>query len=538
MVPPRNLFTAIRYLTLFATVLAALFVFGGSHLALAQSVTGKVFLDRDGDRVLDEGEPGIEGVMVSNQRDVVLTDENGTYTINAIPDHSVMVIKPAGYDVPRDSYGIPQFSALHSPNGSPEGLEYAGVPPSMLGSADSLHFPLLRGRTGTPFNAVLFGDPQPRDDEELTYIRDTFIGQSAREDARFMIVLGDVMYDDLSLLDRYKTLIAQTKKEVWHLVGNHDLNTNARSNRHARDTFKRHFGPNYYAFEYGNVFFVMLDNVDFLGVDEEGDTRYRGRIWGHQLTWLEEILRHIPASHQLVIGTHIPIYAWDGQAENVNTLNRDRLFDVLEGRKRVLMMSGHLHMTYHHFLGEQHGWNGSQPIHHLIAATVSGTWWGGPLNENLIPVATQRDGVPNGYHRFTFADSTYRERFIGLGRPSQQQLRLETFFDTPHEDELPSELVVNVFNGTRKSKVWYRLAGREWQEMSQTVGSSPYYEQLLARFPEDWSPNLRAIPTNHLWVGDFPADLPAGTHRIDIKTEDAYGQMWEISRVIEIGPRQ
>ena len=43
---------------------------------------------------------GIPGVMVSNQRQVVLTDENGYYELPLEEDCSIIVTKPAAYNFP------------------------------------------------------------------------------------------------------------------------------------------------------------------------------------------------------------------------------------------------------------------------------------------------------------------------------------------------------------------------------------------------------------------------------------------------------
>lgn len=65
-------------------------------------------------------------------------------------------------------------------------------------------------------------------------------------------------------------------------------------------------------------------------------------------------------------------------------------------------------------------------MHHLTTTAVSGTWWGGPVDENGIPTTTQRDGVPNGYHRFTFNGSDYSEQLVGLGERADLQIRIES----------------------------------------------------------------------------------------------------------------
>ncbi len=496
-------------------------------------VKGKVFLDKNENGIYDDNETGLGGIMVSNQRDVVITNRKGNYNITVEPGQALMVIKPSGYQVPVNKNQMPQFSFIYEPEGSPKGLKYGGLEP-VTDFPDQIDFALTKAGNEHTFNALAFGDPQPRDHKELGYVRDEFVNQAANEDASFMIILGDIMYDDLSLFDRHKELLAKANMPVWHVIGNHDIDFDADGNRHARDTYKNELGANYYAFQYGSVTFIALDNVDYLGIGTNGRPSYRGMIWGDQLTWLKNLLPNIPENHLIVIGTHIPLYAWGGEMPNVNTLNRNDLFKLLEKKERVLAISGHLHMTYHHFLTQEEGWNGKNSLHHITTTAVSGTWWGGPVNENNIPTTTQRDGVPNGYHRFSFEGSDYSEKLIGLGEPETMQVRIELVQDVISLSDLPKEIVANVFNGSEKSKVWYRLNEGQWKEMKQVSRSSPFYEYLLKQYPDNWSSNLNAIPTNHLWVSDFSSDLEIGVHSLEVKTQDAYGQEWSVTKVIEV----
>jgi len=62
-------------------------------------------------------------------------------------------------------------------------------------------------------------------------------------------------------------IIGQIGLPWWNIGGNHDLNFESPSARYCRETYKRVFGASYYAFEYGDVLFLMLDNVDYLGPD-------------------------------------------------------------------------------------------------------------------------------------------------------------------------------------------------------------------------------------------------------------------------------
>ena len=73
--------------------------------ALAQSaatVSGVVFEDRDGSGKPGAGNPGIAGALVSNGRDVAVTDAEGRYTLPLPDEATIFVIKPSGYMPPVD----------------------------------------------------------------------------------------------------------------------------------------------------------------------------------------------------------------------------------------------------------------------------------------------------------------------------------------------------------------------------------------------------------------------------------------------------
>ncbi|MFD2532044.1 calcineurin-like phosphoesterase C-terminal domain-containing protein [Gracilimonas halophila] len=522
----------MKFTTIFGLIgLFGLFSFSVNAQDASIKVSGTVFHDTNNNGVFDTSEEGISGIMISNQKDVTLSDSEGAYTLSLSPGQSLMVVKPSGYNVPLDEFNIPQFSHAYAPEGSPDSLSFGGLP-ATNDFPSTVNFPLTKAEDESTFNALAFGDPQPRNDQELDYVRDEFVNQAAGEDADFMMILGDIMYNDLSLFDRHKELMAQTDIPIWHVIGNHDLNFDTDDNTNARDTYKRQLGANYYAFQYGKVTFIALDNIDYQG--EGNRPSYIGNIWGDQLTWLENLLPNIPEDHLIVLGTHIPIYSWGGETPNVNTLNRESLFELLEDRERVLSLAGHLHMTYHHFLDEKAGWTNDGTFHHLITTAVSGTWWGGPKDEHNVPITTQRDGNPNGYHRFTFKNNEYEEQLIGLNEDEDTQLRIETpMHDVTAADSL-QELVVNVFNGNMYNKVWYRVNNSDWTAMRQENRPSPYYKYLLAEFSGDWNSSLSAIPTNHIWVADL-SDLPnSDLYRFEVKTTDIYGKEWRITKVIEI----
>ena len=154
---------------------------------------------------------------------------------------SLFVIKPPNWTTPIGAGGIPRFSYLHQPHGTPAILPLAprGVAPTGPLPA-SIDFPLQRQPENASFEALLLADPQPENDGELAYLRDDIIAATLPIGAAFAIVHGDVVADDLSLYPRYLRLLAATGIPWHHCPGNHDMNSDAQGRSHfARDVEAR-----------------------------------------------------------------------------------------------------------------------------------------------------------------------------------------------------------------------------------------------------------------------------------------------------------
>src|SRR5690625_5911182 len=73
-------------------------------------------------------------------------------------------------------------------------------------------------------------------------------------------------------------------------------------------------------------------------------------------------------------------------------------------------------------------------------------------------------------------------------------------------DSNDSEILVNVFNGSEKTIVRYRIDEDNWQEMKRMeTAYSPHFQELFADYPSS------ATPTNHIWSSPLPK-LDSGTY--------------------------
>ena len=80
---------------------------------------GAVYHDINGNNTMDNNEPGIPNVYVSNGVEIVKTDKNGKYSIPVSEDAIIFVIKPRDWMTPLNELNLPQFYYIHKPYGSP-----------------------------------------------------------------------------------------------------------------------------------------------------------------------------------------------------------------------------------------------------------------------------------------------------------------------------------------------------------------------------------------------------------------------------------
>jgi len=525
-----------------------------------ETARGTVFEDRDADGTRDAAEPGIPDVRVSDGRQVVVTDEDGEYSLEIGDEAIVFITKPSGYATPVNGMMLPQFYYIHQPEGSPEGLRYPGVAPT--GPLPSrIDFPLQRREEPAAFEAILFADTQPQSQAEIGFIADDVVAELVGTKARFGMTMGDILFDDLSLFPRLNSVIAQIGIPWYNVPGNHELNLRAPNDRYSLETFKRHFGPPYYAFEYADAVFFVLDNIDYEGGGETDPADFRGtggyvaRIAEDQMIWLARELAHVPEGALVVLAMHAPLETYLGDAPSMNTQNRRDLFRLLSGRRHLYAVAGHTHTTEHHYFGEEDGFTGPEPFHHHVLTTVSGSWWSGPLDDRGVPVAEQRDGTPNGYHVLEVDGASVKVRYKAAGKPADYQMRI--VLDVAHHapegeilrdfrpgelqdgqltvDEVPAtDVYVNLFDGGPRSKVEMAIGGRGPLAMERVARADPWLIELFLRNRAQVKPWVETERSSHLFVADLPDDLGPGTYALTVRAVDEFGRVHHAHRVVEV----
>jgi hypothetical protein len=523
--------------------------------ALAQDarvgeVSGIVFEDRDGSGMSSGANPGLAGVLVSNGREVAVTGSDGHYTLPLPEEATIFVVKPAGFMPPIEPLtNLSRFYRHHQPQGSPAdlNLRFEGLAPTGPLPA-SVDFPLRRQDERHAFNVVMVTDPQPETGAEVDFIREDLIQALAGVDAKFGLTAGDIMFDDLSLYPRSNAIMGTIGLPWWNIGGNHDLNLEAPDRKYSRETFKRVFGPNYYAFFYAQTLFLMLDDVNYLGPDPHkpgGGGKYEGRLDEGQLEFVRNVLAHTPDDTLIVMVMHIPINTFLDNEPYQNLQDRDAFFALFEGRRYTVSFAGHTHTTEHHYFNAADGWKGAAPHHHHVLTALSGSWWSGPYDHRGVACADSRDGTPNGFHILSVDGLTYSTHFIPAKEPNRRQMRLsiDSRFHgiskdadrdfrqvrllgspVPRDALSASTLIANVFDGGEKTKVKMVIGDRAPIEMARLARSDPFVQEVFARNEATKKPWVKAEDSSHIWTARLPGNLTPGTYPLVVEATGEYGQ--------------
>lgn len=477
----------------------------------------RVWEDGNGNQRQDAGEPGVAGVRLYAGRQLLLTASDGRYRLPEDSAHdALLLIKPATHALPLRADGLPDN--WHAAHGC---RDFALLP--------SPH------RDERRFEVLLLADSQVEDATELDYFRRDIVEPLlGKAHARFGMTLGDLVDDNLALYPQLKAQMARLATPWLHIPGNHDLDFDAVDDAGSLASYRRHFGPDTFAWEEPGLVFIGLDDVIY---QPGRSPRYVGGLREAQFAFLEAYLPTLPKDALLVLGVHIPLFDKGAGVETFRADDRRRLFALLREFPRLLILSGHHHTLGHHWHGADSGWQGAQPLHEFNVGAACGAFWSGVPNAAGIPDATMADGTPNGHARLhVMGDGGYRLSW----HPAKRDGKNAAFTDVMRlyapkvlrQGAYPAwGVYANVFAAPPDAQVEYRIDGGAWQPMQRFSGIDPWLAAENAR--DDGSEQLRgfdrspeARPSTHLWRAALDTRRAVGSHRVEVRARDAHGQ-WQ-----------
>jgi len=529
----------------------------GTFASVVESAQGIVFHDSNGNGIRDLGEPGVGGQPVSNGYDIVLSADDGSWNLEVGHDNTLFVMPRDGWTTPINENGLPQFYYIHKPHGSPALKHPGSAPTGDLPS--SIEFPLKKIKTSEQFSILLFGDPQPRSDEHIDFLaRDVISEAAAVDEIAFGLSLGDIVSNDLDLFAPLNAAIGTLGHPWYNVAGNHDINFDVERDEDSDETFEAVYGPPNYAFQYGKVHFLIVDNVIYGGKtfaekikngEIKNKRKYVGGLREDQFRFIENYLKLVERDELVVINGHIPLFqrltSYYKGIESFRDGDRRRLFELLKPFPYTLSFSAHTHFQKQHFFDQSEGWMGEGEHHHVNLGTTCGDWFKGLPSFDGIPDMTMRDGTPNGYAIVEFDGNQYDIRYKVAGAPERKQMSLYVSYPW-QQDEALEYLYANFYMGTEYTQAECRFdEGEEWRSMEQVYEADPrsrerydQHQALAERLPEDLALNHRLIsephPCSHLWKAEIPEHIEPGFHRAEVRMTDRKGKSFYETLVFRI----
>jgi len=181
-------------------------------------------------------------------------------------------------------------------------------------------------------------------------------------------------------------------------------------------------------------------------------------------------------------------------------------------------------------------------------AEVRGSGWTkGKIDERGVKDAVMDDGNPNGFYLLKFNDTTLTPQFkpFPFGADANKGLRITL---DPQLSQQPggslnrgtlspdTKIVVNLFDGGERDKVFASIDDQPQTEMTYTVRTDPYLEKLHQQTPEGDESYNAPTRSAHIWEMPMPDNLAPGIHVISIKSEDEFGQTQNSALSFEILP--
>ena len=493
---------------LVATALLAL----SSAATAAPCLSGLVYEDRNGNGVRDGREPGIAGVAISADGQLVHTDASGRYQLAAADARVVAMVKPAAWQ-----------AALRR-DGLPDTWRHVEDASALSADGQCRPFALRKSKQSRDsLTALLFADPQTTNATEVDfYARDIIEPLVGSHGAQLGVTLGDITNDDPAL---YPALTAQTTRlgVPWlHIPGNHDMDMGATSDADALASFQRALGPDTFAWEEPQAVFIGLDDV----IAQPGQKpAYVAGIREDQFAFLTQYLATVDTQRLVVIGLHMPLFD-----ASFRSADRQRLMDLLARFPKRLVLSAHTHTQQHRYWQAADGWAGQGALHEYNVGAACGAFWSGVTDATGIPVATMADGTPNGYGLLHVdRQGGYTLEYRAARAPADTQMHLHAP-KVLRQGAYPAwGLYANVWMGQDDTLVEFRVDGGPWQPMVRLTAADPAL--LLENAADDLADALRSFdrspeakPTGHLWRAALPTKLPVGEHRVEVRAQLQAGE--------------
>ena len=364
-------------------------------------------------RVTTTSGEAVAGAVISDGASCVQTDAEGYYKMksNLASARFVTISVPGDCKLPfRNS--IPQ--------------NFRRIP--RHAKAVSANFVLeKREKSVDKYTVVMIGDPQIKGvkvDSAAYKLKNVIYpdivalkrSKASNEGEFFAINLGDLVFNDMTKLDDYVDVIADSNVPMIHVMGNHDYDqTTFYESKLGTMHFEEYLTPSYYSFNVGKVHYVMVNDISF--ARKSFKERYRTGLEFWQYKWLERDLSFVPKDHTIVICGHAQLFRTYGakDAENKRSLSYARYSKLLSQYAKVYSWSGH----YHYNFGYDYSESNLEHLKNITSICVARTCGGLHCNRDL-----NNDGTPNGYMVMEVDGDNFEWYYKSIGHDRNYQMHV------------------------------------------------------------------------------------------------------------------
>jgi len=357
---------------------------------------------------------GVPGVLISDGIEIVKTDANGNYKLQSGKKWKyVFMITPSGYE------------------------------PAALGFLPKIHEPLKADvETQEEVNFTL--EKSQNDNYTLLVCGDIHLARRTGDLAQFekvagfmneaiaqapgkvyALTLGDMTWDMYWIANNYgfedyiQTMNSYFPSTTFfHTMGNHDNEMEVGGDFDKALKYTENLTPDYYSFNLGQVHYIVMDNMDFTGVEPGQDNRskYAKNFTAEQLEWLKKDLSYVDKSTPVFVTAHEPLarpsgLEWKEQL-NGKDADLDTFIGLFDGYN-VRFLSGHTHNIFNKT------WTPTF-VEHNSGAICASWWWSG-YHTPGIHIA--QDGAPGGFTVWDVKGTEFTHYYQAALQPREYQFR-------------------------------------------------------------------------------------------------------------------
>lgn len=364
-------------------------------------------------KVTCDGE-GVPDVLISDGIEIVKTNAQGNYQLlSGKKWRYVFMITPSGYE------------------------------PAALGFLPKIHEPLTAD-VNTPEEVNFTLEKSQNDNYTLLVCGDMHLARRTNDLAQFekvagfmnqaiaeapgkvyCLTLGDMTWDMYWIANNYgfsdyiQTMNSYFPSTTFfHTMGNHDNEMEVAGDFDKALKYTENLTPDYYSFNLGKVHYIVMDNMDFTGVEagQENRSKYAKNFTAEQLAWLKKDLSYVDKSTPIFVTAHEPLARpsgldWneqlDGKDADLNTF-----IGIFDGYN-VRYLSGHTHNLFNR------NWT-STFVEHNSGAICASWWWSG-YHTPGIHIA--QDGAPGGFTVWDVKGTEFTHYYQAALQPREYQFR-------------------------------------------------------------------------------------------------------------------